>query len=119
MIGELAILNVGHGDTKLTFDKKKPEEVKHARAVVQDMIKRGFAILVQVGTRKGEPLYQRARAFDPKTDEYIIVGAPEVAKKQAPKKRRAAKKTAGPKPSLKRVPASGTRAIAVGRSAGG
>jgi hypothetical protein len=30
------------------------------------MLKRGFAILVQVGTRKGEPLYQRAKGFDPR-----------------------------------------------------
>lgn len=115
MNGELAILNVGEGDTKLSFDKKKPEEVKRARAVVQDMLKRGFAILVQVGTRKGEPLYQRAQAFDPKTDEYIIVGAPEDAQDEAPKERRKSKA----RPTARRVAAAETRAVSVSRSAGG
>lgn len=117
MIGTLSILNVGAGDTKLSFDKKKPEEVRHARTVIQDMLKRGFAILVQVGTRKGEPLYQRARKFDPKTDEYIIVGIPEDGEEQAPKKGR--KTAARPRLKEQRLKADKTRAVAVGRSAGG
>lgn len=117
MNGTLAILNVGAGDTKLTFDRKKPEEVKRAAAAIQDLLKRGFAILVKVGTRKGEPLYQRAKAFDPKTNEYIIVGAPEDAPEaqqvQAPKKARKAK------PAARRIKAEKTSAVAVSRSAGG
>ncbi len=119
MIGELAILNVGRGDTKLTFDRKKPEEVKRASAVVTDMLKRGFAILVQVGTRKGEPLYQRAKGFDPKTQEYIIVGAPEDAEVQAPKKRRGARGSSTRKKNESRIKAGSSHAVAVGRSAGG
>lgn len=117
MTGELAILNVGTGDTKLSFDPKKPEEVKRACLVVEDMLKRGFAILVQVGKRKGEPLYQRAKGFDPKTAEYIIVGAPEDAEVEAPKARKEPKPRTGP--ARRRVPAKGTRAVAVARSAGG
>lgn len=110
----LSILNVGFGDTKLTFDPKKPEERKRAAAAVTDMLKRGFAILVQVGTRKGKPLYQRAEAFDPKTCEYIIVGAPDDAqdKEPAPKRRRG-------RPPKTRVNAQSAPAVAVGRSAGG
>lgn len=114
MIGELTVLNVGEGDTKLTFDKKKPEEVKRAKSVVEDMLKRGFAILVQVGTRKGKPLYQRAESFDSKTEEYIIVGAPPEADEKPPMKttgRGSKKKT--------RVPAASTQSVAVARSAGG
>ena len=111
MTGSLAILNVGAGDTKLTFDRKKPEEVKRAGAAIQDMLRRGFAILVQVGTRKGEPIYQRAKAFDPKTAEYIIVGAPEDARVEAPKKRT--------RPKARRLKATDTKAVAVSRSAGG
>ena len=115
MTGTLAILNVGEGDTKLTFDKTKPEEVKRAAAAIQDMLKRGFAILVKVGTRKGEPLYQRAKAFDPKTNEYIIVGAPDDAEVQAPPKGRKAQA----RPRAGRVKAERTEAVAVSRSAGG
>ena len=115
MIGTLAILNVGEGDTKLTFDKTKPEEVKRAAAAIQDMLERGFAILVQVGTRKGEPVYQRAKAFDPKTNEYIIVGAPADAEVEAPKKGRKARAQS----RAGRVKAEDTNAVAVSRSAGG
>ena len=111
--GELAILNVGAGDTKLTFDKKRPEEVKRARAAIADMLKRGFAILVEVGKRGGKPLYQRAETFDPKTDEYIIVGAPEDDAEPSAKPRRPRGRP------RKRLPAESTRAVAVARSAGG
>lgn len=113
--GEIGILNVGAGDTKLSFDKAKPAEVKRARAVVTDMLRRGFAILVEVGEKDGKPLYQRAESFDPKTDEYIIVGAPEDdAEIQKPP----AKRTKG-RPPRRRVAAADTRAVAVARSAGG
>ncbi len=113
MIGEVTILNVGAGDTTLTFDKKKPEEVKRAARVVEDMLKRGFAILIEVGKRNGRPLYQRAESFDPKTCEYIIVGTPEdeAEAMPAPTKRGRKLRT--------RVPAAKTHAIAVARSAGG
>jgi hypothetical protein len=126
--GTIGILNVGAGDTKLTFDKAKPAERDRAARVVTDMLKRGFAILVQVGTRKGEPLYQRAKAFDPKTCEYIIVGAPDDAEIETPPPAKsgppgvgkADRRSAGRgKASLRRIPAEKTRATAVARSAGG
>lgn len=122
-MGIVSVLNVGHGDTKLTFDPEKPEETKRAAAAVEDMLKRGFAILVEVGEDKdGEPLYRRAKAFDPKTNEYIIVGAPEEPASPAPKAnapangRRRKKATKTP---TRRVPAVGTKSVAVGRTAGG
>ncbi len=77
MIGELGILNVGAGDTKLSFDPTKPAECERAAAVVMDMLRRGYAIMVQVGERDGKPLYMRAESFDPATCEYLIVGLPE------------------------------------------
>jgi hypothetical protein len=111
--GMVGILNVGAGDTKLSFDPKKPEERKRAAAVVADMLQRGFAILVEVGKRGGEPLYQRAKAFDPKTCEYLIVGLPDAdTPPEPPSKRR------GRPPKL-RLAAASTRAVAVARSAGG
>lgn len=123
MKGQLGILNVGAGDTKLSFDKSKPEEVKRSASIVTDMIQRGFAILVQVGEKDGEPLYQRAKAFDPDTCEYIIVGVPEdhheEASSQAPAAEAPTKSRLKRKPKTYRVPASGTHAVAVARSAGG
>lgn len=75
--GTLGVLNVGAGDTKLSFDPTKPAECERAAAVVVDMLRRGYAIMVQVGERDGKPLYMRAESFDPATCEYLIVGLPE------------------------------------------
>lgn len=121
-LGAIGILNVGAGDTKVSFDKDKPEERKRAAQIVADMLRMGYAILVQVGEKDGKPLYMRAESFDPNTCEYLIVGLPETQATEpetaeetsttAPKKR-------GRKPKLSRVPAESTRATAVARSAGG
>lgn len=119
MNGTLGILNVGAGDTKLTFDKSNPKERKRAAKIVDDMLKRGYAVFIQAGEKNGEPLYQRAHAFDPETCEYLIFGDPEDdenegstnEQKSAPSRRKAA--------TPKRVPADATRAVAVSRSAGG
>lgn len=118
MKGEVGILNVGAGDTKLSFDPSKPGDRERASKVVTDMLRRGYAILVGAGEKDGKPLYYRAEAFDPETCEYLIVGAPgefdasggELEK--APKVRRGRKVVA-------RVPAAQTRATAVARTAGG
>jgi len=74
--GQLGILNVGAGDTKISFDKDKPEDRARAAQIVTDMIRRGYAIMIVVGERNGQPLYQRAVDFDPQTCEYVIMGTP-------------------------------------------
>ena len=132
MIGTVAILNVGAGDTKLSFDKSNPQERERAKRIVVDLLKRGYALLVQVGMKSGEPIYQRVRAFDPKRCEYVVAGGPDEAidigkdhgkatKHEAPAADAAA--SVGPRrrgrPPGRRVQAEGTRAVAVARSAGG
>lgn len=123
MNGEVGVLNVGAGDTKLTFDKSKPKDRERAAVIVADMLRRGYSILVQVGTRKGEPVFQRAKAFDPKTCEYIIAGGPNehidigVEVPPAPTLKRGRGRPR--KNPLVRVPAERTRAVSVGRNAGG
>lgn len=118
LIGCLGILNVGDGDTKLTFDPKNDAERKRAAKIVTDMLRRGFAIMVQVGERDGKPLFQRAESFDPETCEYLIFGTPDehpnVQEPPMPRARRGRP----PKP-LTRVPADKVRGVAVARSAGG
>jgi hypothetical protein len=118
MNGELGILNVGAGDTKLSFDPSKPAEVKRASKVVKDMLQRGYAIFIEVGVDESGPIYRRATDFDANTAEYLIVGAPEeetnVAQpSSSPKGRRKAK--AG----TTRVPAAKATGVAVARIAGG
>lgn len=122
MIGELAILNVGAGDTKLTLDPSKPDEVKRAAKIVKDMIRRGFVVLVEVGSDDKGPFYRRAHDFDEQTAEYIIAG--EVNEELTDNEQKPAGKTprgrkAAPRRANKRVPATGTRAVGVARTAGG
>lgn len=116
--GEVGILNVGHGDTKLSFDPAKPADVAHAKRVVSEMLRMGFAIMVQIGEKDGKPIYTRADAFDESTNEYIIMGTPESfqianALPAPPSKLKPRDKRSS------RVPAASTRAISVARSAGG
>lgn len=108
----LSILNVGEGDTKLTFDKSKPAEIERTRRIVTDMLRLGYAIMVYVGkTPKGKPRYRRAIDFDPAHDEYIVKDVPAEADALTPRR--------GIMRGSKRIPASGTPAVAVARSAGG
>jgi hypothetical protein len=122
--GEVAILNCTDGDTRISFDSANPEEVERAKAVVEDMLKRGYCIAVVVGDKM-----ERVTGFDPEKSEYIVEkrvsalpplpasepiqdfppsGAPE-----APPPGRKAKGSKG------RVPAKDAKAVAVGRTAGG
>lgn len=105
MMGEVGILNVGAGDTKLTFDKNNPEEMERAAKIVTDMISRGYVLLVEV-ERAGKKVFQRIKKFKPNTCEYIIS---EIEDPNASRKRT----------QLRSIPASDTRAVAVPRTAGG
>lgn len=125
MIGELGILNVGAGDTKLTFDKSNPAERARAAKIVTEMLQRGYSILVQVDKKDGEPVYLRAKRFDPETCEYIISGGPDevvdvgdllgVEREDKPARR----KPGRPRKNERRIPADSTKAVSVGRTAGG
>ena len=133
MNGTLSILNVGAGDTKLSFDKSNPAECIRAGRIVTDMLRRGYALLVEV-ERNGERAYERVQAFDPETSEYIIadfdpLAATHESQETIPNgsEAQAAEKGATPEaepPRRKRgrprrVPAEGANAVAVARSAGG
>lgn len=116
--GSVSILNVGEGDTKLSFDKNNPSERKRAAKIVTDMLKRGYALLVQIGEHNGEPVYQRVKAFDPETCEYIIASAADeaidIGREVEPK----AKRKPG-RPRNVAIPAEHTQAVSVARTAGG
>lgn len=72
MSGQVGILNVGAGDTKLTFDKSNPAECIRAARIVKDMLRRGYALLVETEGPEGRKLYRRVHEFDEATHEYII-----------------------------------------------
>lgn len=132
-IGTVGVLSVGDGDIKLSFDRNNPAERIRAARMVRDMLRRGYALLIEVEPGK----YQRAIDFKDDICEYVIAdldpeiaaahdtkeeqdgeqneaethGAPAApAGAAAPAKRKYTKRT---------IPAESTRAVAVARTAGG
>lgn len=69
-MGEIGILNVGAGDTKLTFDRNNPAECIRSARIVKDMLRRGYALLVE--EPPGSGTYTRVHDFRESTFEYII-----------------------------------------------
>ncbi len=142
-MGSVGILNVGAGDVKLTFDKDDPVECIRAARIVKDMLRRGYALLVEVEV-DGVKKFQRCRDFDDQKFEYIIADLdPTKIEEVAPHEEAEDQAGAGekipaegvraedapqgdratPKRSYRRrdksIPAETTRAVAVGRTAGG
>lgn len=118
-MGQIGILNVGAGDTKLSFDPKNKAETERAAKIVKDMIRRGFAILIEVGKDERGPLYRRAHDFDEQTHEYIIAGMPDEQEEMSVKKPTGAQRGRRKGTTQQRVPANKTNAVAVARVAGG
>lgn len=82
-MGSIGILNVGAGDTKLTFDKNNPAECIRSARIVTDMLRRGYALMIEVTDKKGAKSYTRVHEFRENTCEYIIADFdPEIAAKE-------------------------------------
>lgn len=133
--GAVGILNVGDGDTTLSFDPNNPAERARAARIVKDMIRRGYCLLIEIEV-DGKKQTTRALDFREDVCEYVIadfdsaIAADEDLKEQqhgeqeqsepgaaqapgaaaAPARRRVTKRS---------VPASSVRTVAVAPSAGG
>lgn len=113
MTGILSVLNVGAGDIRVTFNQHDRGERDKALAMLQDMQKRGYAILVQLD----DGTYVRAKEIDAARGCYIVQlpdgGSHEAAEpvEPAPKRRGRPRKVA--------IPVTKARATGVARSAGG
>lgn len=120
--GQVGILNVGTGDTKLSFDPKNPAERIRAARIVADMLKRGYALLVEV-ERKGVKSYQRIEKFDEEKCEYIIADFDPVTAQEADKNEETETQEtlSAPKRKIKTraIKAESTKAVGVPRRAGG
>lgn len=114
--GSVSILNVNEGDAKLSFDPQKPVERERAARIVTDMLRRGYAIMVDVGEKDGARTYRRAQGFDPQTCEYLIVGLSSEEEREIEEQLSGKKKKRG---RYARVGAHTTTAVAVARSARG
>jgi hypothetical protein len=138
--GEVGILNVGAGDTKLTFDRSNPADCIRAARIVKDMLRRGYALLVE--NPPGSGIHKRALDFDETHCEYVIAdfdplaAAEHDAQEQphaaevTPQHQEGSSSTAPQPPTpkrrgrppgsgRKRVDAAGAKAVAVPRVSGG
>lgn len=115
--GIINVLNVSDGDTELRFDQENPDDVERAKKIVQDMLRRGFALFVD--TPIGP---MRVLEFDPDTCRYMIYDDPEFA---AVDQIAAGELVDLPVSTRRRgrprrsVSATKAKATAIGRSAGG
>lgn len=133
--GTIGVLNVGAGDTKLSFDKNNPAERIRAARIVRDMLRRGYALLVEVKRGK-KKAYERVKDFDENTCEYIIADFDPVEAQQADEqgatdeetRKEAAEETPPEQEAAlklrsrrgrRRLAAAETTGIAVARTAGG
>ncbi|HVB15735.1 MAG TPA: hypothetical protein VNF04_04320 [Stellaceae bacterium] len=140
MTGTVGILNVGAGDTKLSFDPANPAERIRASRIVRDMLRRGYALLVEVDQPDGTKAYQRALDFREDSAEYIIADfdplasgiddgpsfdrnedaqEPEGSANGPAKPSAATRSTRSRGRARKAIPAASVRAVAVARTAGG
>jgi len=115
-VGTLDVLSTGHGHMKVTITPGDKAEQDKARRMIEDMLKRGFSIFVELDN--GET--RRVTAFDPERLIYYVDPPDElpdeVATATAPEPAPKAKRAKRP---YRAVPVAGARATAVGRSAGG
>jgi hypothetical protein len=127
--GAVGILNVGDGDTTLSFDPANPAERARAARIVKDMIRRGYCLLIEIEA-DGKKTTTRALDFREDVCHYVIADAAEQDEQESPHGEQeqiepSAAAPAGAPATQKRkyrkrtVPAEGARAVAVARSAGG
>lgn len=126
--GAVNILSVGEGHIRLTFDSGDLAETIRAERIVKDMLRRGYALLVATKADDGTVSWSRAKGFDEKTSEYIVVdydsqpepAADDPGDEPPPMRADPAIDRPSKRPyKTKRVPAARSEAISVGRTAGG
>lgn len=112
-LAHLDVLNVGEGDLKLTFDQTDPQEVVRTKRIVEDMLRRGYALFAEI---KGK--LRPVKAFDEKTASYVIADGPLYAgDTQEPSDPQINPPAKRGRPA--KIKASDTKVTAVPRSAGG
>lgn len=112
-IGSLDILNVTEGEVKISFDKTNAADKARAKHVIEDMLKRGYALLVELPDGQ----IVRAEGFDAETDSYLVASWPTPEAEAAEEAPSTPKR--GRKKVITKVAASSVRATGVARTAGG
>lgn len=68
MNGTLDVLNCGAGHMQFAFNNNDPIELERAKRVVQDMLKRGYALFIEDDNKK----LHKVKMFDETRGVYII-----------------------------------------------
>lgn len=102
--GMLEVLSVGKGDIKISLDHNNPEDIENARKLIEEMLAKGYGLFVE--TDKG---LSRVRKFNPKRMTYVIMEFVDEPTAEQPT----------PKTRTRNVPVAGSKAKAIGRTAGG
>jgi hypothetical protein len=121
--GCLEVLSIGKGDLKLQVGGDNPEDIEKARAVIEEMLRKGYGLFVE--TDEGLTRVQR---FNPNRMTYVIVEVVEEPPALAagaptppalPPGPKTAAKPRGRRTRTKEVPLAGSKATVIGRTAGG
>lgn len=118
--GMLEVLSIGKGDLKLTLAGDNEADTTKARALIEEMLRKGYAIFVE--TDEG-PV--RVHEFNPWKMCYVIRDSVEEEPSGTEGQTPASEGKAPAKPARTRratkklVPVAGSKATAVGRTAGG
>lgn len=101
-LSALSVLNVGAGDLHIEFDKSDPADVEKAQGIIEDMLKRGYAILVRL---EGGG-WRRVEKFDKRRSVYVVSDS-------------SGSKSQKKKATKKELPMKTTRAVGVAPTSGG
>lgn len=120
--GELRVLNVGHGDLRFTFNKDNAIELEKARRCITDMLRRGYALFIEVDGENGQKKTVIVKSFDPERECYIIgdtgaAGAVPVDETEFDEAKPSPRRSK--KPATRMVPMRTSKATAVAPTAGG
>lgn len=107
MKGQLDVLNCGEGHLEIKFHHNDAIECERAKRIIQDMLKRGYALFVH-GT---DDALIRVKRFVADKGLYIIADGPTIPPETLPPSKN--------KPKERQIPAARAKATVVGRSAGG
>ena len=115
--GCLDVLSIGKGDLRLMVGDSDDDR-ERAKTIIEEMLRAGYSIYVE--TDRGPT---KIKKFNPRRMTYVISEAPTGLTLSTPPQREALPAPppmkALPRTTEREIPVAGSRATAVGRTAGG
>lgn len=114
-MGSLNYLSVNAGDITLSFDTNNGPEAFRAKEIIEDMLKRGYALFIKFDDGR----FERVRSFDSSKGEYLIAGIEKTESNEETNEKQAPTPEVGPRRGRKRVKFETANVTAVAPTAGG